>query len=364
MTPESRYQEDLSQNGFSVDPAQALAVEHLQTLYDQLCQQQDQGLTAKIGRLFGKHPPPVKGLYFWGGVGRGKTYLMDTFYHCLPFDRKIRMHFHHFMRRVHSELTDLEGEKNPLNIVAERLAKEARIICFDEFFVSDITDAMILGGLFEQLFKHGVTLVATSNVEPVNLYENGLQRARFLPAINLLNQNTQVINLDGGIDYRLRLLEKADTFYTPLNDQSQQQLERIFLELVPDHRQIRQSASLSISGREVMSVKTGEDIAWFSFSELCDSPRSQNDYIELASVFHTVFLENIPAMDASKDDQCRRFINLIDEFYDRNVKLIISAETRPEQLYGGGNLSFEFKRTLSRLQEMQSREYLARPHKP
>ena len=364
MTPLARYQQDLSQNGFSADPAQAHAVQHLQALYEQLCQHPNPGLAAKIGNLFGKYPKIIKGLYFWGGVGRGKTYLMDTFYHCLPIDKKMRMHFHHFMRRVHSELTDLEGEKNPLHTLAEKLAKETRIICFDEFFVSDITDAMILAGLFEQLFKRGVTLVATSNVEPVNLYENGLQRARFLPAIDLLNQNTQVINVDGGIDYRLRLLEKADTFYTPLNDQSHQQLERIFLELVSDHRQIRESMPLNISGRNIQSIKTCEDIGWFSFSELCDSPRSQNDYMELASVFHTIFLEDVTAMNPSKDDQCRRFISLIDEFYDRNVKLIISAETSTEQLYDDGNLSFEFKRTLSRLQEMQSREYLARPHKP
>ena len=366
MTPLARYQQDLISNGFSDDPAQAHAVQHLQALYEQLCQKQNQGWLAKIPRLFGKQPAPVKGLYFWGGVGRGKTYLMDTFYHCLPFDRKLRMHFHHFMRRVHKELTGLEGEKNPLNIVANRLADEARIICFDEFFVSDITDAMILGGLFEQLFKRNVTLVATSNVEPVNLYKDGLQRARFLPAIDLLNQHTQVINVDGGIDYRLRLLEKADTYYTytPLNPDAHQQLERIFLDLIADHRQIRESAPLNIAGRQISSIKICEDIGWFSFAELCNSPRSQNDYIELASVFHTLFLENIPAMNAGNDDQCRRFINLIDEFYDRNVKLILSAETTPEQLYDGRNLSFEFKRTLSRLQEMQSREYLARPHKP
>lgn len=364
MTPLARYQQDLNNNGFTDDPAQVHAVQHLQTLYEQLCQQQKSGWLTKISSLFSKQSPSIKGLYFWGGVGRGKTYLMDTFYHCLPFDRKLRMHFHHFMRRVHTELTDLEGEKNPLHEVAERLAKEARVICFDEFFVSDITDAMILGGLFEQLFKRGVTLVATSNVEPVNLYKDGLQRARFLPAIDLLNQYTQVINIDGGIDYRLRLLEKADTYYTPLNQDTHQQLERIFTDLIADHRQIRESVPLNISGREINSIKTCEDIGWFSFAELCDSPRSQNDYIELASVFHTLFLENIPAMRAGNDDQCRRFINLVDEFYDRNVKLILSAETSPEQLYDGGNLSFEFKRTLSRLQEMQSREYLARPHKP
>ena len=364
MTPLARYQQDLKSNGFTDDPSQAHAVQHLQSLYEQLCQQQSVGWLTKISSLFGKHSSETKGLYFWGGVGRGKTYLMDTFYRCLPFDRKLRMHFHHFMRRIHAELTDLEGEKNPLHIVAERLAKEVRVICFDEFFVSDITDAMILGGLFEQLFKQGVILVATSNVEPVNLYKDGLQRARFLPAIDLLNQHTQVINVDGGIDYRLRLLEKADTYYSPPNQESHQQLERIFIDLIADHRQIRESVSLNIAGREINSIKICEDIGWFSFAELCDSPRSQNDYIELASVFHTLFLEHIPVMHAGNDDQCRRFINLIDEFYDRNVKLILSAETAPEQLYDGSNLSFEFKRTLSRLQEMQSREYLARPHKP
>ena len=364
MTPHERYQKDLNSKGFSDDPAQTHAVRHLQALYEQLCQEKNSRWLTKITHLFGKQIPPIRGLYLWGGVGRGKTYLMDTFYHCLPFDRKSRMHFHHFMRRVHKELTDLEGEKNPLNIVAERLAKEARIICFDEFFVSDITDAMILGGLFEQLFKRNVTLVATSNVEPVNLYKDGLQRARFLPAIDLLNCHTQVINVDGGIDYRLRLLEKADTYYTPLNSDAHQQLQRIFSDLIADHRQIIESAPLNIAGRTINSIKICEDIGWFTFAELCDSPRSQNDYIELASVFHTLFLEDVPAMHAGNDDQCRRFINLIDEFYDRNVKLILSAETAPEQLYNSGNLSLEFKRTLSRLQEMQSREYLARPHKP
>ncbi|MGB1272485.1 MAG: cell division protein ZapE, partial [Endozoicomonas sp.] len=306
----------------------------------------------------------VRGLYFWGGVGRGKTYLMDTFYQCLPFPEKLRMHFHHFMRRVHNELTSLEGRKNPLETVAQRLAGEARIICFDEFFVSDITDAMILGGLMELLFNRGVTLVATSNVEPDELYKDGLQRARFLPAIDLINQHTLVVNVDGGIDYRLRLLEKADTYYCPLTPETQTRLETIFYDLAPDCSQAEEQPVMEISGRAIQTIKICEDIAWFSFSQLCDSPRSQNDYIELARLYHSVILEAVPQFRAGYDDQARRFINLVDEFYDRGVKLILSSEAPLDRLYSEGNLSFEFQRTQSRLQEMQSTEYLARPHKP
>ncbi len=366
MTPEVNYQQDLSRKGFSHDPAQAEAVKHLQTLYETLLQTSDSSsfLNKLQSLLSGENKTPVKGLYFWGGVGRGKTYLMDTFYHCLPFENKTRMHFHHFMRRVHKELKQLTGQKNPLNTVAERLAKEARIICFDEFFVSDITDAMILGGLMEQLFHLGVTLVATSNVEPKNLYENGLQRARFLPAIDLIYKHTNVLNIDGGIDYRLRLLEKADTFYCPLSSESHSKLEKMFLDLAPDISLAIDSQSVEIFGRNINSVKICEDIGWFTFNALCDGPRSQNDYIELACIFHTIILESIPILDATRDDQTRRFINLVDEFYDRGVNLIISAQAPLDSLYDGGNLSFEFQRTLSRLQEMQSTEYLARAHKP
>lgn len=364
MTPEIRYQQALSQEGFSRDPAQAQAVEHLQSLFKQLVSPQSAGLKRWLNALTKKDKTPLKGLYLWGGVGRGKTWLMDSFYQCLPFEDKVRIHFHHFMRRIHKELKSLEGEKNPLQMVAQRLAKETRIICFDEFFVSDITDAMILGGLFEQLFQRGVILVATSNVEPDHLYENGLQRARFLPAIALLKQHTKAINLDGGIDYRLRLLEKANIWHSPVTKQTRQHLSDFFVQLVVDKAMIKEGQSLAINDRTIESVKVGEDSGWFTFSALCDGPRSQNDYIELASEFQTIILSEVPVLSSDQDNQARRFINLVDEFYDRNVKLIVSSDVQPEMIYTGNNLVFEFQRTISRLQEMQSKEYLARPHKP
>ncbi|MGI2029358.1 cell division protein ZapE [Endozoicomonas acroporae] len=364
MTPQACYHRDITQKGFSRDPAQAEAVKHLQNLYEQLIQPPGGSLLKKIKGALGKPREPLRGLYFWGGVGRGKTWLMDTFYHCLPFQDKLRMHFHHFMRRVHAELKTLEGQKNPLSSVAERLSKEARIICFDEFFVSDITDAMILAGLMDQLFQRGVTLVATSNVDPDLLYRDGLQRARFLPAIDLIKKHTLVVNVDGNIDYRLRLLEKAETYYWPLNKANHEKLERIFSELAADPEHIESGQSIEISGRPINTVKSGRDVAWFTFTDLCDGPRSQNDYIELACLYHSVIVQDVPQFDANRNDQARRFINLIDEFYDRGVKLILSCEVHLEALYASGTLSFEFKRTRSRLQEMQSTEYLARPHKP
>ena len=364
MTPEDRYQQNLARADFCQDQAQALAVRHLQALYERLAQRPPLSFKEKIQSLLGRPVEPVKGLYLWGGVGRGKTYLMDTFYQCLPFDNKLRMHFHHFMRRVHRELTALEGQKNPLEKVADQLAKEARIICFDEFFVSDITDAMILGGLFKQLFQRGVALVATSNVEPKYLYQDGLQRARFLPAIDLLYQHTDVLNIDGGTDYRLRLLQQARMYYSPLGDETTVQLDQVFNRLAPDCSQAEEAATLDINGRSLQSVKVCEDVAWFHFQVLCDGPRSQNDYIELACVFHTVILESVPQMQTDREDAARRFINLVDEFYDRKVKLILSAEVDMMALYSGEKLAFEFQRTLSRLQEMQSTEYLAGPHQP
>ncbi|WP_257266246.1 cell division protein ZapE [Endozoicomonas sp. ONNA2] len=362
MTPQACYQRDITQKGFSRDPAQAAAVKHLQNLYEQLIQ--PQSLLKRIKSALGNTREPLRGLYFWGGVGRGKTWLMDTFYHCLPFQDKLRMHFHHFMRRVHAELKTLEGQKNPLSMVAERLSKEARIICFDEFFVADITDAMILAGLLEQLFQRGVTLVATSNVDPDLLYKDGLQRARFLPAIDLIKKHTLVVNVDGTIDYRLRLLEQAETYYWPLNKINHEKLEQIFSELAADPNHIETGQSLEISGRPINTVKSSRDVAWFTFTDLCDGPRSQNDYIELAHLYHSVIVQAVPRFDANRNDQARRFINLVDEFYDRGVKLILSCEVHLEALYGSGTLSFEFQRTRSRLQEMQSTEYLARPHKP
>lgn len=369
MTPIERYQSDLQREDFSHDAAQEQAVKLLQDLYQRLIeadQPVSKGIVARLlGCLRAGQPiVPVKGLYFWGGVGRGKTYLMDAFYDSLPFERKMRAHFHRFMQRVHHELRDLEGEKNPLQLVAARLARESRVICFDEFFVSDITDAMILGGLFEQLFQRGVTLVATSNIIPDGLYKDGLQRSRFLPAIALINRHTDVVNVDGGVDYRLRALEQAELFHYPLDAEADKSLERSFASLNPDIDHIERDFALDIEGRPIIARCVSDDVAWFDFKELCAGPRSQNDYIELAREFHAVLLSDVPQMAARTDDQARRFVNLVDEFYDRNVKLVISAEVSLEQLYLGGKLDFEFQRTQSRLLEMQSHDYLALGHKP
>ena len=364
MTPLERYQADLKRPDFFHDAAQENAVRHLQRLYDDLIAR-DQGKSGLMGKLFGKKPQgPVKGLYFWGGVGRGKTYLVDTFFDALPFEQKMRTHFHRFMKRVHEEMKTLKGEKNPLTIIGKRFADEARVICFDEFFVSDITDAMILATLMEELFKNGVSLVATSNIVPDGLYKDGLQRARFLPAIALLKEHTDIVNVDSGVDYRLRALEQAELFHFPLGQAAEDSLRKSFQSLLPDCTHMVENEALMIENRAIHAVRVCEDVAWFEFRELCDGPRSQNDYIELGKIFHAVILANVEQMSVAKDDMARRFINLVDEFYDRNVKLIISAEVELKDLYAGGRLSFEFQRTLSRLLEMQSHEFLSRPHRP
>ncbi len=364
LSPRQRYEQDLNTAGFQRDSAQELAIEHLQKLYEALIEVEAGSsrpwtkLRRKMRRGF---ESPVKGLYFWGGVGRGKTYLMDCFYEALPFERKLRIHFHRFMQRVHRELTELEGHKNPLDDIAARFASENRVICFDEFFVSDIGDAMILATLLEGLFSRGVTLVCTSNIEPDGLYWNGLQRARFLPAIDLLNEHTEVLNIDGGVDYRLRTLEQAELYHCPLDDEADASLEASYNSLAleaGDH-----GCELEINGRLIRARRHADDVVWFDFRELCDGPRSQNDYIELAREFHAIIISNVPVMGRDTDDQARRFINMVDEFYDRCVKVIISAEAPITELYTGGNLGFEFERTESRLLEMQSHDYLELPHK-
>lgn len=362
MGPLERYKQDLQKPGFSYDAAQETAVKHLQRLYDDLMARRKLPAPSWWDKLRGNTTkPPVKGLYFWGGVGRGKTYLVDTFYDALPFAQKMRVHFHRFMRRVHAELKQLQGQKNPLDIIARKFADEVEIICFDEFFVSDITDAMILGGLFEKLFGLGVTLVATSNIVPDDLYKDGLQRARFIPAITLLKANTDIVNVDSGIDYRLRVLEKAEIFHSPLDAAADESLRASFDGLAQEH--VRQSVVIDVNGRPIDARMVAEDVLWCDFKALCDGPRSQNDYIEIACEYHAVLVSNVPAMGAANDDQARRFINMVDEFYDRNVKLILSAALPIETLYSSGRLEFEFARTRSRLLEMQSHEYLAREHK-
>jgi cell division protein ZapE len=280
----------------------------------------------------------------------------------LPFDKKMRVHFHRFMHRVHHELSLLQGKSDPLKFIAEKFAQEARIICFDEFFVSDITDAMILGGLFQELFGHGVILVATSNIIPDELYRNGLQRARFLPAIDLINLHTNVVNVDSGVDYRLRALEQAEIFHYPLDADADRNLLTYFEQLAPEPG--HDKGSIEIEGRSIDVRLDADGVLLVDFRALCDGPRSQVDYMEIARCYHSILLSNVEQMGQATDDIARRFIAMVDEFYERRVKLIISAEVEMELLYTTGQLNFEFRRCLSRLQEMQSHDYLAEAHKP
>jgi cell division protein ZapE len=368
LSPLDKYRQDLKADNFHYDAAQEQAVNHLQRLYKEL-QNKPLPVTGfkKVlhgwKRVYGKkQTKPILGLYFWGGVGRGKTYLVDTFFDCLPFDNKMRVHFHRFMHRVHEELKTLSGQEDPLKIVAKRFADETCIICFDEFFVSDITDAMILGALFEHLFAHNVILVATSNIIPDDLYRNGLQRERFLPAIKLINEHTNVVNVDSGVDYRLRTLEKAEIYHYPLDQKADDNLYQYFTQLSLDPGKVH--SQIEINHRQLATVLESDGIVYFEFSVLCESARSQSDYMEISRLYHTVLLANVTRMGTDSDDSARRFIALVDEFYERNVKLIISAQVPLGELYEQGRLSFEFKRCLSRLQEMQSREYLASEHLP
>jgi len=363
--PQHQYQQDLGRPGFHHDEAQANAVRHLQRVRDELAARYESAKTAKgLGRLKlqKQQRQPVQGLYMWGGVGRGKTYLMDLFFEALPFRRKLRIHFHRFMQRVHKELNALKGTQNPLEIVADKLYDEAVVICFDEFFVTDITDAMLLGGLFEKLFARGVTLVATSNIVPDRLYENGLQRERFLPAIAMLKRHCDVLSVDSGVDYRLRVLEKAELYHCPLDAAAETSLQHSFGELTAGLHV--ESHPIVINDRHVGVIACTDDVLWVTFAELCIAPRSAPDYIELAREYHSVLLARVPVMTEGLDDAARRFINLVDEFYDRCVKLIISADAQIHELYQGKKLAFEFQRTQSRLLEMQSHEYLAREHRP
>ncbi len=369
LTPTQRYQRDLANGVLQEDAAQAQAIAQFQRLYDDLqaVTKESPGVLGKLwGQLSGQRvakAAPVKGLYIYGGVGRGKTYLMDVFFESLPFERKMRTHFHRFMQRVHHELGQLKQQKNPLEQVAQKIAKEARIICFDEFFVSDIGDAMILGGLLTHLLEEGVSFVTTSNIIPDKLYENGLQRERFLPAIALLKQHTIILELDGGVDYRLRALQQASIYYSPLGEAADAQLLACF-ERLADHGVVEKGVEIEVLGRRIPARMCAQDIIWFDCSALCDGPRSAYDYIELAKLFQALVLSNVPSFDGSNDDLARRFVSLVDELYDRHVKLIISAQVPLLSLYTGKDLAFIFERTSSRLLEMQSEEYLGREHRP
>ncbi len=364
MTIRQRYLECVREQDLVADPAQERAVAELQRVHDELVAAAP--VSDRIrSRLARRYPDrftvtPVRGLYLWGGVGRGKTLLMDLFHEELGVQGKLRIHFHRMMRHVHDELKRHTRLEDPLDRIAADTARDIRVLCFDEFFVSDIADAMILGRLLRGLFRRGVTLVATSNQPPSELYRDGLQRQRFLPAIALLEAHTQIFHLDSDTDYRLRVLEEARIYHSPLNAEADANLRRYFDRIASGREEA--GRVLEIEGRPIHTVHCAKGIAWFEFAELCDGPRSQNDYIEIARWYHTVILANVPVLDADSENQARRFIALVDEFYDRRVNLILSAAAPLDELYQGRRLAFEFERTRSRLAEMQSRDYLASAH--
>jgi cell division protein ZapE len=307
-------------------------------------------------KKFINRPEIPRGVYMYGGVGRGKSFLMDCFYGAVPIERKTRLHFHEFMREVHRELRELQGTVNPLDVLGQRIAKRYKLICFDEFHVADITDAMILHRLLDALFANGVGFVTTSNFRPDDLYPGGLHRDRILPAIALLNQKLEVINVDNGTDYRRRTLEQVDLYHTPLSPQADAAMTDAFNRLAETHDE---DPLLHIEAREIRARRKAGGLVWFDFKTLCGGPRSQNDYLEIATQFHTVLLSDVPHMPVRMASEARRFTWLIDVLYDRRVKLMMSAEVEPEALYTEGPLSHEFPRTISRLKEMQSAEFLA-----
>ncbi|EMB2736183.1 AFG1 family ATPase [Serratia marcescens] len=372
LSPLSRYQQALDAGEYQADEVQRRAVTQLDRIYQALLQKPAAsapagGLRGKLSRLLGKGGDtapqrPVQGLYMWGGVGRGKTWLMDMFFHSLPGDRKMRLHFHRFMLRVHEELTELQGRENPLEIVADGFKAETDVLCFDEFFVSDITDAMLLATLLQALFARGITLVATSNIPPDDLYRNGLQRARFLPAIDLINEYCDVMNVDAGIDYRLRTLTQAHLYLTPLSDQTRETLDRMFVKLAGKAGD--DAPVLQINHRPLQAIRSVDGVLAVDFHTLCEEARSQLDYIALSRLYHSVILYNVQVMGPLKENTARRFLALVDEFYERHIKLVIGAEASMFEIYQGVQLKFEFQRCLSRLQEMQSEEYLKLPHLP
>jgi cell division protein ZapE len=361
-TPFAQFERRIARGELQADAAQEPAVRELDRLYTELlAAAPPRGWRRRLLRLRGKTPVPTRGVYMWGGVGRGKTLLMDLFYNCLPFEDKLRQHFHRFMAGVHAGLRDVRDLANPLDAVADRLAARTRIICFDEFAVTDIADAMILGNLFAALFERGVTLTATSNIRPQDLYRDGLQRAQFLPAIALIQKHTEVLHVDGDRDYRLRVLERADVYQFPADASAQEHLREYFDAMAPDEADV--DGRLDVLGRPIAYRRSADGVIWFDFEALCDGPRSQDDYIELSRCYQTVLVSGVPRFDSTLENQARRFIALIDEFYDRRVKLILSAAVPLDELYRGTRLQHDFQRTRSRLQEMQSYDYLAAAHR-
>lgn len=354
-----RYRERLQAEGFDVDAYQERVLCSLQRVSDELL---NAPRAAGWRSWFaGARPDPVRGLYVWGGVGRGKTWLMDLFFDQVAEQRKQRLHFHRFMQRVHAELAQIRQQSNPLELVARNMTREWRLLCLDEFHVVDIGDAVIFAGLLKALFNQGLVLVTTSNVPPDGLYRDGIQRASFLPAIDLLQRHLEVLLIGGERDYRVEILSQERVYHWPHDEQVDARLFEEFRQLAPTG--LQQDGDLMINGRAMPYRYRADNMVWFDFEALCGPPRSQHDYIELARCQQTVFLSDVPQMGASRDDRTRRFIFLIDEFYDRKVKLVISAETPVDRLYQGERLAFEFQRTISRLTEMQTPAYLGSAHR-
>lgn len=360
VDPLTRYQADIDRGVVRADPAQARAVEVLQQLFEVLIAAPPPA-TGWWARLLRKPRRPVRGVYLWSGPGRGKTYLVDSFFEGLPFSHKRRVHFHRFMQEIHEQLRTLPKTPNPLKIIGKRMAQQLRVLCLDEFHVHDIADAMLLAGLLRAMFEHGITLVATSNIVPDDLYLEGLQRDRFLYAIDLIKAHTLILHLDSPVDFRCELLDRSGTYHVLEGDAAQAMLESHLQRLAPT--QVSYGQALVLNQHHVPLVASADDVAWFRFADLCEAPLWARDYLEIAQTYHTVLLSGIPRMDEGKDDAAKRFMHLIDALYDHNVKLVASAQDIPDNLYAGRYLQFAFQRTVSRLVEMGGHRYLAKPHR-
>ncbi len=358
---DTAYRRALGERRHAPDPSQLRAIAVLEDLRQRL--QQPPPRNGLRGWLAGRRRPALatRGVYLWGGVGRGKTFLMDLFHAHVGVPAR-REHFHHFMRDVHARLRGLRDREDPLQDVAEAIAGDCRVQCLDELFVGDIADAMILAGLFDALIERGVTLVCTSNQPPAELYRDGLQRQRFLPAIALLERHAELVHVDGGQDYRLRELERAPLYLDSNAADADARLAERFVAIAGHPGE--PGGEITVEGRSIATRCRAEEVAWFDFAAICEGPRGTADYVEIAREYHAVIVSAVPVLDAARDNEARRFVALVDEFYDRGVKLVISAAAPPDRLYVGDRLRFEFARTASRLVEMQSHEYLARPHRP
>jgi cell division protein ZapE len=355
------YQASLEKKAYQSDPAQELAIERLQRCQDEWEQRASSG-SGFFSKLIGYSSANVpRGVYFWGGVGRGKSFIMDCFYEAISIPKKTRLHFHEFMREVHRELQELRGKANPLDELGKKIGQRYELICFDEFHVSDVADAMILYRLLDALFKNKVQFIMTSNYRPDLLYPDGLHRDRVLPAIRLLEEKLDIMNIDAGVDYRKVVMDQVRAYITPLGPNVQSELEGVFAQLAGVHQE--EAQELLIENRVIRCLRRAGGIAWFDFQELCAGPRSQNDYLEIAATFHTVILSNVPKMVPRMSSEARRFTWLIDVFYDHKIKLIITAEVEPDLLYVEGQMAGEFHRTVSRIIEMQSKEYLHAPRR-